>query len=830
MNIQIQHLLLKGNLILLLGAGASRDSTDRSNRSLLDGPQLAKQLADAAGLPYGSETLDVVYSAALHYLGVARLSEILQERFSQCTPSPFYIALAKYPWNRIYTLNIDDAFERALDQYSPQEVRVHQKNSPIVDQDQNFRRLDYIKINGCVNHISDGLIFSPQEYGGASAKVPTWYSQLARDYFGAQFLFIGTELKEPLFFHQIQQYRERSQSIEPTSFVLTPTASEIEKAHLRSMRLEHIAGTGKDLTDFLLREIPTPPSPRELAIARRPELAVLYSALDQEERNKYVVVLSNVIPVSRQALERRLNDPDETGGIRDFYKGFKPRWKDILDAVPARLSLLDQFLDIFDDLRLVNQLVIAYGPAGSGKTTLLMQSALILHERLGVNCYYIREPIDNLSDTVEALNKANPTKYFIFSDCLDLLADQIVGVIDSGKFPRCIFVVSERQHIWEDRVRAKTDSCSPQLFKMPLIDAADATKILDKLKEFGPWTRLGAMSEGERVHELVQRSRRQLLIGLMESTQGKGFDEIVRADFERIRDDSLRWFVLAVGLATVHRRPMTFALAARVMDRLGVRENPASLANKLGGIAYATDNAFWIRHPVYVRQLYESVAEIEDAFEVITALFEAFSAYKAPVIKSVSKSDGAIFKSTLNHKFLRKILRAKPERVIEVYKRFETVFSVDGLYWLQYGLALRDSGDHEGALEKLETAFQAYPMVHTQHALAQQKLVIAFKSTDPQLALSLLDDARAMLERLDSVIESDDTYPIVTLSEGHTHIVERFDGIDAARRVAQKYAEDIASRFPRAGKPRRLSEAESRLRTFAITGRWTDARDPDYAW
>ena len=56
------------------------------------------------------------------------------------------------------------------------------------------------------------------------------------------------------------------------------------------------------------------------------------------------------------------------------------------------------------------------------------------------------------------------------------------------------------------------------------------------------------------------------------------------------------------------------------------------------------------------------------------------------------------------------------------------------------------------------------------------------------------------------------------------------DGIDAARRVAQKYAEDIASRFPRAGKPRRLSEAESRLRTFAITGRWTDARDPDYAW
>ena len=69
----------------------------------------------------------------------------------------------------------------------------------------------------------------------------------------------------------------------------------------------------------MLREIPTPPSPKDLAIARRPELAVLYSSLDRAEFDKYVALLSNVILVSRESLERRLSDPDETGGIRDFY-------------------------------------------------------------------------------------------------------------------------------------------------------------------------------------------------------------------------------------------------------------------------------------------------------------------------------------------------------------------------------------------------------------------------------------------------------------------------------------------------------------------------------
>ncbi|WP_305838773.1 hypothetical protein [Photobacterium leiognathi] len=50
---------------------------------------------------------------------------------------------------------------------------------------------------------------SSQEYGSNSASEPLWYSELARDFHKYTFIFIGTKLKEPLFYHQIEKYKAK---------------------------------------------------------------------------------------------------------------------------------------------------------------------------------------------------------------------------------------------------------------------------------------------------------------------------------------------------------------------------------------------------------------------------------------------------------------------------------------------------------------------------------------------------------------------------------------------------------------------------------------------
>lgn len=826
MNPQIIRLMGRGDLILLLGAGASKGSLDSDGSELLDGESLASFLAKESGFDYEGEGLNVAYNAAKSRLGTPKLAKILEGLFRNCRPSSFYETLARYPWKRVYTLNIDDAFERALQRHSPQNVNVRHKNDPIVDQDPSFKTLDYVKLNGSVDRLVDGLIFSPQEYGSANARTPTWYEELARDYFNSPFMFIGTKLREPVFYHQIERFRERSNSIEGQSYLLTPSVTELEKENLLAMKLDHIAGVGNDFSAYVTKHLKSPSRPADLAVAQRPELALISKGLSDVEREQHINALITVVPVSRTTLvESRIEDKDE-GKIRDFYKGFKPRWKDILDEVPARFSVLERFLDLFEDIPRIGQLLVAFGGAGSGKTTLLMQSALIVHERLGLKCYYLSSASNNLKEIVRLLDQVNNNRYFIFSDFLDLIADQVVEVLKGNDAGKVIFVASERQHIYETRVRHKVNSYVDVEYTLPLIGESDAREILKKLENYGPWTRLKKMRQNGRVVELVKRSRRQLLIGLMEATQGKGFEEIIKRDFRRLADPNFRKFVIAVGLATIHRLPMKPSLLARVLERLNIKEKPSHISGKLGGIAASMQNGVWIRHPVYVRFLFENEVPVEEMFEVVVALMEALSAYEAPVIRNAPRTEGQVFRHVLNHKFLRKIMRNDPERPLMLYQKFETIFSVDGLYWLQYGLALRDIDDQEGAYEKLKTAFDAYQMPHTEHALAQQMLILAERETSKERAFSLLEEASEKLNRLDATLESDDTYPIVALCEGHTQIVARFEGLKAAQKTAKDYLDRVERRFRKRGVPSRVDEMISRLKKYTLSGTW----DPSTDW
>src|SRR5260370_29854284 len=191
MNAEIKRAIERGRLVLLLGAGASTDCLDRRGRPLLDGDSLASELAKAAGFEYASESLTVAYAAARQQLG-DNVWQILEDRFRFCEPSDAIKTVASFPWPRIYTLNIDDSYERAANRVSAQRVAVRYRKDRIASIDPFFEQLDVVKLNGSVDRLGEGLIFSPQEYGAGSATPPLWYEELAEDYFKYIFLFIGT--------------------------------------------------------------------------------------------------------------------------------------------------------------------------------------------------------------------------------------------------------------------------------------------------------------------------------------------------------------------------------------------------------------------------------------------------------------------------------------------------------------------------------------------------------------------------------------------------------------------------------------------------------------
>jgi hypothetical protein len=229
--------------------------------------------------------------------------------------------LASYSWARVYTINIDDAFDEALSECSPQNVNIRVNTQWVSEQDKTYQELDYVKLNGCIKHPELGFIFSAKEYAAGSADSSAWYKQVAFDYYSYQFIFIGTKLDEPLFQHMLELYRKGTMQNPRRGYAIIPSATDIEKDDLDDFNIEHISATLSDFVDWLQREFPEPLKPIILNASRNPHVAS-FLKLTSGKQEKAIEVLCNVEPVDRNTLNTGYFKLET--GERYFYKGFKP--------------------------------------------------------------------------------------------------------------------------------------------------------------------------------------------------------------------------------------------------------------------------------------------------------------------------------------------------------------------------------------------------------------------------------------------------------------------------------------------------------------------------
>lgn len=820
MNESILSSIKKGNLILFLGAGASANCKNRESPILMSG-DLARQMANLASLEYDNENLDVVYEAAKEILGV-RLDNFLEESFNHITPSSDYETIAKYVWKRIYTLNIDTGLDRALARLSSQNINKLSAHDPYIDPSPFFDTLEYIKLNGTADRIQDGVIFSASEYAKATASHLPWYSQCASDFVRSPILFIGTQLNEPLLKYHIERYKTLNPFPQGVSYLIARSATPIQIAALKRYKIEFIAGSMTDFTSWLSEAIPSPPTPLEVAQEKLPQLKS-FAKITTNDKEQYIKLFENVTEIKRENFDHLPKSDEAT--IKDFYKGFKPTWDDIVAGVPAKLDVLDECIEKITklDLSTEKKLIPLIGPAGSGKATLVKQIChhFCLIEEWGV--YFIEGAPDKLLETLIAIEQASAhSKLIVGIDSIEFLTEQLTTALSSKKLTKTILIASERESTWNRRARHSLQD----LYQSPIFvrefTTKDAKKILLKLEQYGSWTRLARMSEAERTKELVNRSKKQLLIALLEATLGRGFERIIEEEYSAIKSEEEKMLLAIVAVITDRRSLAPISLIDRALEKASILSGATVIFSGLAGIIHHQGSTMFARHPVYAKFLIERAFDPSLTARAVNAVLQSFSDYKAPVIKHLKKTEATIYKSLINHKFLFESLKGKQDLVIGTYSKLEKKFESDGLFWLQYGLSLRDFQQNGEALEKLKIAKEAYSMPHTLHALGQQLLLSALESTHESTALSLADEAKEILEALDDTYESDDTYPIVTLAEGHTSVIRKFSSETDARNLAKYYSRKLEIRSQQKPEYTRLKLAYERMFKYAATGAWQD--------
>ncbi|MER2512781.1 MAG: SIR2 family protein [Nitrosomonas ureae] len=821
MNSDLHAAITNGELVLFLGAGASKGCTSKNGKAILDGAALAEHLASVANYEYDGEALDEVYAAVRSKLQ-SRLDEILENLFRDIRPSAEFLKLTSFAWRRIYTLNIDDALESAIRRNNVQALHVHLAKHPISDRDVFFKRLDLIKLNGSIDQLGQGVIFSASEYAKSTARSLPWYEQCASDFIRSPTLFIGTKINEPLLKFHIERYKSVTNKAPGQSYVITPSATPLQKQALADYNIQHIAATLGDFVEWLTSSFPRALKPLDLAVASMPQLSEL---LTSSTPWNYASLFDHVIPIKKSTIAGR-KKASANAAILDFYKGFRPSWDDIAEEVPARLDVLLVAKEFLSSNFSTNRIFPLVGPAGSGKTTLLMQLCFDISNESGFDVYFIEQPISRLAETLEAIERTSKAPRIVVGiDNVDFASDQLKEAFSSKRLQRTMLLGAERENIWKRKSRTRLGAFSFQPLMVDEFTNADAERILEKLESYGSWTRLGQMSPKQRISELVVRAQKQLLIALLEATFGLGYGEIIARDFSTLETDEEKLCFLVVGLITDRKHDAPVALVDRALSSIGILNQSTMVSNHLAGIVMNRSGKLSVRHPVYVRYILDHLVDPSLTVRALAALLAAFSQYESPVIKHVEKLEATIYKGLINHAFLRDVLKGRREFVLSLYKSLEKKFELDGLFWLQYGLSLRDFGEHQESLEKLRTAYEAYQMEHTQHALGQQLLIVAERSSDKQTALTYANEAIEILEVLDRVIQSDDTFPVVTLAEGYTKVMRRHGEEDAARRKAIDFAARLKARSDAAPDDDRLRKAYENMFRYAATGTWVDTEE-----
>ncbi|MER6614140.1 SIR2 family protein [Streptomyces xantholiticus] len=314
----LRRAIRNGDYHLLLGAGASLDSTGGDGRKLPNSTDLAQRIASRFSVPLEEgDLLWRVYARAMEDAEEESVYEWLRRSFWDVTPPHWMKAYARVPWARVWTLNIDDSFEQAYELVKTETSR----ETATINWDEEFRHgrdLYVIHLHGCVDRPSPPrrLIFSLSDYSDAAVSRAAWPLTFRDSYGVSPFVIVGARLRDEPDIEKIVASRKPIHDA-PTFYVKPGISAGVKRDLLAwniipvEMTAEQFADNLAELTGMSLDE---PPSQRE-EIAFR---------------------------VGQQFRELRTDGKIRIPTGHDFIGGDEPDWRDIRAGLYADLDWIRQ--------------------------------------------------------------------------------------------------------------------------------------------------------------------------------------------------------------------------------------------------------------------------------------------------------------------------------------------------------------------------------------------------------------------------------------------------------------------------------------------------------
>lgn len=521
--------LARGEAILFTGAGFSRGAANANGEPIPQGSELKRaiwKLIEPDSEPDEGSTLADTYAAALAE-GRGKLSEMLRRRLRVAPESVTenqgrWLSL---PWRRAYTLNIDDLEAAAMRRFEyPRAMLPHSGLQPNLPSDLGSDLL-YTHLNGTLEDVPD-VTFADPQYGRRHLQENPLYIQLAADLLSYTVVFVGTELRESLFWQYIAMRDVRGtrgvREMRPVSFLVTPELPGDRRRMLSSFNIRWIAATADEFAEEVLGSLGDAPARGQAALRSV-----------SPKRGEVVLPKVSELSVGTEA------------GPSEYLLGAEPGWGDIRSG----RAVEREFEKAIDPGEIEGCLVIA-GTAGAGTTTTLMRLALRAVAE-GRDTRWLGANHDFDARELSRQLRRQSEEITLFIDDADTFGRPLRDFVRdvNSDLPHVTAVLGMRGTKVDRFLEQDPEDPFYREVQVPLLEDTDIELLLGSLEKDNKLGALKQMSYSGRVDRVKRECGRELLVAMIEATSGVRFEAKVAEEFDDLPSEQ-RLIYAAASIAT----------------------------------------------------------------------------------------------------------------------------------------------------------------------------------------------------------------------------------------------------------------------------------------
>jgi hypothetical protein len=671
--------LARGEYHLLLGAGSSMGALGGDGASLPSAPQLAEELLERFTNVSGESSLPIAYELSEAESGEDSILDYMRRRFIDCAPS-WQENIARVRWRRIWSLNVDDVVEKAYESAtsSAQTISTLSWNDRYRETRREQRELLLIHLHGyaAAAESSSHFVFSVLQYLGATSYRYSWHRIFGDEYLDEPFLIIGARLVDEIDLAEILRRGNSSKAVRGRpSIVVLKTVTPAEKSLLRRWGLLVIESPAEDFFAAVLRDLP----------AAERQIEALLPATGMQIGDELRGFL-------RQLSWLRPDIPDRPPRGHDFYNGEDPYWSDVIQNLDARFQVVDEITERVVSATQsgpVQFIGCINGPPGCGKSTVLLRVGFELI-KAGFDVFRFRAEEHLDRDATLWWLRQNPKTALLFDGLKDTAREvgEVAEACEREGLP-VVVLGAER----ESRVTSLYADISARYlrvdypFHFNMLTGRDIDRLTAKLRNE---RRLGAFtgsSDEEVRHHFRRYANRQLVVGMMELSGGRGFEERLLGEYSTDIEEHQFQSVYALACLTYrfgYHLPLGIASAASGVVPQRILQATTE-GGKLFSIVFHEEHGLRPRHRVIASKIVESALERAEKYALTVSLAQAL----APHITKQTISQGTLPARIARHLFDAEVLGRTlgKETASQWFAELAEQYGWNSRFWEQRALA-----------------------------------------------------------------------------------------------------------------------------------------------